>query len=70
MFKSKGIGDKRHQCPLIFASGLQAIGTARRLGAVVEVTDIRPQSKEEVEFLGGNPKKIMTELVNELKATE
>jgi NAD(P) transhydrogenase subunit alpha len=41
---------------LIFGAGvagLQAIGTARRLGAVVEVTDIRPQTKEEVESLGG-----------------
>jgi H+-translocating NAD(P) transhydrogenase subunit alpha len=34
-------------------AGLQAIGTARRLGAVVEVTDIRPETKEEVESLGG-----------------
>lgn len=33
-------------------AGLQAIGTARRLGAVVEVTDIRPETKEEVESLG------------------
>ncbi len=34
-------------------AGLQAIGTARRLGAVVEVTDIRPETKEEIESLGG-----------------
>jgi len=34
-------------------AGLQAIGTAKRLGAVVEVSDIRPQTKEEVESLGG-----------------
>ncbi len=34
-------------------AGLQAIGTARRLGAVVYVSDIRPQVKEEVESLGG-----------------
>jgi NAD(P) transhydrogenase subunit alpha len=34
-------------------AGLQAIGTARRLGAVVEVSDIRPETKEEVESLGG-----------------
>ena len=41
---------------LIFGAGvagLQAIGTAKRLGAVVEVTDIRPETKEEVESLGG-----------------
>lgn len=34
-------------------AGLQALGTARRLGAVVEVSDIRPAVKEEVESLGG-----------------
>lgn len=34
-------------------AGLQAIGTAKRLGAVVEVSDIRPSVKEEVQSLGG-----------------
>ena len=34
-------------------AGLQAIATARRLGAVVEVTDVRPETKEQVESLGG-----------------
>jgi H+-translocating NAD(P) transhydrogenase subunit alpha len=34
-------------------AGLQAIATAKRLGAVVEVTDIRPETKEQVESLGG-----------------
>ncbi len=33
-------------------AGLQAIATARRLGAVVEAFDIRPTSKEEVQSLG------------------
>jgi NAD(P) transhydrogenase subunit alpha len=33
-------------------AGLQAIATARRLGAVVSATDIRPASREEVESLG------------------
>lgn len=33
-------------------AGLQAIATARRLGAVVEAFDIRPQTKQEVESLG------------------
>ena len=33
-------------------AGLQAIATARRLGAVVEVSDIRSASKEQVESLG------------------
>jgi NAD(P) transhydrogenase subunit alpha len=34
-------------------AGLQAIGTARRLGAVVSAYDVRPQSKGEVQSLGG-----------------
>jgi len=34
-------------------AGLQAVATARRLGAVVEVSDIRPAVKEQVESLGG-----------------
>jgi NAD(P) transhydrogenase subunit alpha len=34
-------------------AGLQALGTAKRLGAIVEVSDIRPALKEEVESLGG-----------------
>jgi NAD(P) transhydrogenase subunit alpha len=33
-------------------SGLQAIATARRLGAMVEAFDIRPQVKEEIQSLG------------------
>lgn len=41
---------------LIFGAGvagLQAIATAKRLGAVVLVTDVRPETKEQVESLGG-----------------
>lgn len=34
-------------------AGLQAIATARRLGAVVQAYDIRPAVKEQVESLGG-----------------
>lgn len=34
-------------------AGLQAIATAKRLGAVVSATDVRPASKEQVESLGG-----------------
>jgi NAD(P) transhydrogenase subunit alpha len=34
-------------------AGLQALGTAKRLGAVVEVSDIRTAVKEEVQSLGG-----------------
>jgi H+-translocating NAD(P) transhydrogenase subunit alpha len=33
-------------------AGLQAIATARRLGAVVTATDVRPATKEQVESLG------------------
>ncbi|MEY4578440.1 MAG: hypothetical protein RL701_3143 [Pseudomonadota bacterium] len=33
-------------------AGLQAVATARRLGALVEVSDIRPAVKEQVESLG------------------
>jgi H+-translocating NAD(P) transhydrogenase subunit alpha len=35
-------------------AGLQAIGTARRLGAVVSAYDVRPQTKTEVESLGAS----------------
>ncbi|EOR95771.1 NAD(P) transhydrogenase alpha subunit [Arcticibacter svalbardensis MN12-7] len=41
---------------LIFGAGvagLQAVATAKRLGAVVEVTDVRAETKEQVESLGG-----------------
>ncbi|HSP86555.1 MAG TPA: Re/Si-specific NAD(P)(+) transhydrogenase subunit alpha [Ignavibacteriaceae bacterium] len=34
-------------------AGLQALGTAKRLGAIVEVSDVRPAVKEEVQSLGG-----------------
>jgi len=34
-------------------AGLQALATAKKLGAVVEVFDVRPAVKEEVESLGG-----------------
>jgi len=34
-------------------SGLQAIATAKRLGAIVTATDVRPATKEQVESLGG-----------------
>jgi NAD(P) transhydrogenase subunit alpha len=34
-------------------AGLQAIATAKRLGAVVSATDVRPATKEQVESLGG-----------------
>lgn len=34
-------------------AGLQAIATAKRLGAIVEAYDVRPEVKEQVESLGG-----------------
>jgi len=34
-------------------AGLQAIATARRLGAIVTATDVRPATKEQVQSLGG-----------------
>ena len=34
-------------------AGLQAIATAKRLGAIVSATDVRSASKEQVESLGG-----------------
>jgi H+-translocating NAD(P) transhydrogenase subunit alpha len=34
-------------------AGLQALATARKLGAVVEVSDVRPAVKEQVQSLGG-----------------
>ena len=34
-------------------AGLQAIATAKRLGAVIEASDVRPSVKEQVESLGG-----------------
>ena len=34
-------------------AGLQAIATAKRLGAIVSATDVRPAVKEQVESLGG-----------------
>jgi H+-translocating NAD(P) transhydrogenase subunit alpha len=34
-------------------AGLQAIATAKRLGAVIEATDVRPSVKDQVESLGG-----------------
>jgi H+-translocating NAD(P) transhydrogenase subunit alpha len=34
-------------------AGLQAIATARRLGAIITATDVRPAAKEQVQSLGG-----------------
>ena len=45
-------------------AGLQAIATAKRLGAIVSATDVRAASKEQVESLGG---KFLTVEQNEEK---
>ena len=42
-------------------AGLQAIATARRLGAVVEAYDVRPAAQEEVESLGARFLKLVLE---------
>jgi len=36
-------------------AGLQAIATAKRLGAAVEAYDVRPETKEQIASLGGKP---------------
>jgi NAD(P) transhydrogenase subunit alpha len=48
-------------------AGLQAIATARRLGAVVTATDVRPATKEQVQSLGG---KVVAVEDEEFKAAE
>jgi NAD(P) transhydrogenase subunit alpha len=48
-------------------AGLQAIATARRLGAVVTATDVRPAAKEQVESLGAKFVAVQDE---EFKAAE
>lgn len=47
-------------------AGLQAIATARRLGAVVQAYDVRPIAKEQVESLGGK----FVELTLETRGSE
>jgi NAD(P) transhydrogenase subunit alpha len=42
-------------------AGLQAIATARRLGAIVSATDVRPATKEQVESLGATFIAVMDE---------
>jgi NAD(P) transhydrogenase subunit alpha len=42
-------------------AGLQAIATARRMGAIVSATDVRPATKEQVESLGATFVAVMDE---------
>ncbi len=48
-------------------AGLQAIATARRLGAIVTATDVRPAAKEQVESLGA---KFIAVMDDEFKQAE
>ena len=51
-------------------AGLQAIATAKRLGAVIEATDVRPAVKEQVESLGAQFIVVPTETPEEKEAAE
>jgi NAD(P) transhydrogenase subunit alpha len=46
----------------IGVAGLQAIGTARRLGAVVKAYDVRPETREQAESLGATFVKLTTQI--------
>jgi len=46
----------------IGVAGLQAIGTARRLGAVVSAYDVRPETREQAESLGAKFVKLKTQI--------
>jgi NAD(P) transhydrogenase subunit alpha len=51
-------------------AGLQAIATAKRLGAVIEATDVRPSVKEQVESLGAKFIDVPYETAEEKEAAE
>ena len=51
-------------------AGLQAIATAKRLGAVIEASDVRPSVKEQVESLGAKFIDVPYETVEEKEAAE
>ena len=51
-------------------AGLQAIATAKRLGAVIEASDVRPSVKEQVESLGGKFIDVPYETAEEKEAAE
>lgn len=46
----------------IGVAGLQAIGTARRLGAIVHAYDVRPETREQAESLGAKFVKLKTQI--------
>ena len=51
-------------------AGLQAIATAKRLGAVIEASDVRPSVKEQVESLGGKFIDVSYDTAEEKEAAE
>jgi NAD(P) transhydrogenase subunit alpha len=51
-------------------AGLQAIATAKRLGAVIEASDVRPSVKEQVESLGAKFIDVPYETAEEREAAE
>src|SRR6516225_4737031 len=51
-------------------AGLQAIATAKRLGAVIEASDVRPSVKEQVESLGAKFIEVSYETPEEKEAAE
>ncbi|MCB9358470.1 Re/Si-specific NAD(P)(+) transhydrogenase subunit alpha [Candidatus Woesearchaeota archaeon] len=51
-------------------AGLQAIATAKRLGALVEVSDVRPEVKEQIESLGGKFIEIPLTIEEKKKASD
>ena len=51
-------------------AGLQAIATAKRLGAVIEASDVRPSVKEQVESLGAKFIEVPYETPDEKEAAE
>jgi NAD(P) transhydrogenase subunit alpha len=51
-------------------AGLQAIATAKRLGAVIEASDVRPSVKEQVESLGAKFIEVAYETAEEKEAAE
>jgi NAD(P) transhydrogenase subunit alpha len=51
-------------------AGLQAIATAKRLGAVIEASDVRPSVKEQVESLGAKFIEVPYETAEEKEAAE
>jgi H+-translocating NAD(P) transhydrogenase subunit alpha len=51
-------------------AGLQAIATAKRLGAVIEASDVRPSVKEQVESLGAKFIDVSYDTAEEKEAAE